>query len=312
MQISYVVFEIPSNLLIARVRPSIYLSALCVIWGGVGAAMAATNNWKQLAAVRFCLGVVEAGFAPGVAFYLSSWYKRYEVARRFAVYYTATAISGAFSGLLAGVITQNLNGARGLEGWRWLFLIEGVAASFVGLWSWMVLPDYPSTTKFLTPEERLLAAQRLAYDGLANTQGADGHMGEWKAVKMCFSDWRVWAFVVMVCNQSSRQGFEKKRADPQYMLCTGAQTIQYFVPTLIGALGWTGYTGQYFTIPLYACAFVFILAASFLADRFQNKPLFITIFAGFGCLCFIIIVAVSNNYVKCERLSIYYYHPEQR
>ncbi|OCF43599.1 hypothetical protein I317_02490 [Kwoniella heveanensis CBS 569] len=114
--ISYVVFEIPSNLLIARVRPSLYLSGLCVIWGGVAALMGATHNWQQLAGVRFALGVLEAGFAPGVAFYLSSWYKRYELASRFSIYYTATAVSGAFSGLLAGLITQHLDGARGIEG----------------------------------------------------------------------------------------------------------------------------------------------------------------------------------------------------
>ena len=101
--------------------------------------MAATNNWKQLAAVRFCLGIVEAGFAPGVTFYLSSWYKRYELSRRYSIYYTATAISGAFSGLLAGLIvsskhtpvkvqnltafqTEHLDGRRGIKGWQWLFV----------------------------------------------------------------------------------------------------------------------------------------------------------------------------------------------
>jgi len=100
--------------------------------------MAATHNYRQLAGVRFCLGVIEAGFAPGVAFYLSSWYRRYELASRFALYYTATAISGAFSGLIAGLIvspfrvdggvftndvkTEHLNGRRGLQGWQWLFV----------------------------------------------------------------------------------------------------------------------------------------------------------------------------------------------
>jgi hypothetical protein len=137
--------------------------------------------------------------STGVAYFLSSWYKKYEVARRFSIYYTATAVSGAFSGLLAGVITKHLDGARGISGWRWLFIIEGAGATFCGLWAWMILPDYPSTTKFFTPEERLLAAQRLAYDGLANAQGAEGHIGEWAACKLMFKDFRVWVFVVLVC-----------------------------------------------------------------------------------------------------------------
>jgi MFS family permease len=105
--------------------------------------MAATRNWKQLAAVRFVLGFVESGFAPGIAFYLSSWcvlsfpfssktlvtkyanfsrYRRYELATRFAIYYTAVAVAGGLSGLLAGVITEYLDGARGIDGWRWLFV----------------------------------------------------------------------------------------------------------------------------------------------------------------------------------------------
>ena len=72
--VSYVIFEIPSNLILARVRPSLYLSGLAVAWGGIAACMAATNNWRQLAGVRFALGIIEAGFAPGIAFYLSCWY----------------------------------------------------------------------------------------------------------------------------------------------------------------------------------------------------------------------------------------------
>jgi hypothetical protein len=117
-------------------------------------------------------------------------------------------------------------------------LPEGVASSVAGIivFCIRVLPDYPATTKWLSEEERVLAAQRLAYDGIGHTQGAAAHVGEWEACKMCFKDWRSWVFVFL------------------YMLCTGAQTMQYFVPTLVGALGWTGAVGQYHTIPVYASA----------------------------------------------------------
>jgi len=72
--------------------------------------------------VRVALGFMEAGFAPGVTFYLSSWYRRYEISRRFAWYFTAVTFAGALSGLLAGAITQNLDSALGIRGWRWLFV----------------------------------------------------------------------------------------------------------------------------------------------------------------------------------------------
>lgn len=162
-----------------------YLSGLCFIWGVVAACMGAVQNWKELAAVRLILGITEAGFAPGVAFYLSSWYKKHELAKRFAIYYTATAVSGAFSGLLAGVITQHLDGALGIRGWRWLLIIEGAASSFAALFTWKILPDWPGTTMWLTPEERFLASQRLAYDDIADTQGeAGGHTGHLAAAAM--------------------------------------------------------------------------------------------------------------------------------
>ena len=91
---------------------------------------------------------------------------------------------------------------------------------------WFFMPDYPNNTMWLSPEERLLAAQRLAYDGLANTQGAHGRIGEWEATKMAFKDWRTWFLSFTVA------------------MNLGAQTILYFAPTLVGALGWTSWQGQ--------------------------------------------------------------------
>lgn len=88
------------------------------------------------------------------------------------------------------------------------------------------MADWPSTTHWLTPEERLLAAQRLAYDGLGNTQGAHGKVGEMTALRMAVSDWRTWIIALL------------------YAFVTGAQTIQYFIPTLVASFGWSGWEGQ--------------------------------------------------------------------
>ncbi|CAI7602804.1 unnamed protein product [Penicillium manginii] len=278
--VSYVIFEVPSNMIIARVRPSLYLCGLALLWGVVAASMAATRNWKQLAAVRFVLGFVESGFAPGIAFYLSSWYRRYELATRFAIYYTAVAVAGGLSGLLAGVITEYLDGARGIDGWRWLFIIEGCGSSFVGCILWFFMADYPSNTRWLTPEEQLLASQRLAYDGLGNTQGAHGRVSEKEALKMVVKDWRTWTLALL------------------YALVTGAQTIQYFIPTLVKSFGWKDWQGQYHTIPPYACAVVFILVFCFVADHFKNKAYFISLFSGIGTIFFIVVCANSNDTVR--------------
>ncbi|KAL0062051.1 hypothetical protein AAF712_011129 [Marasmius tenuissimus] len=277
--VSYVLFEVPANMLLTRVRPSLYLSVLCFLWGGVAACLAAGNSWQSLAGIRFVLGVVEAGFAPGVAFYLSSWYKRHELAKRFSIYYTATAVSGAFSGLLAGVITDRLKFARGIHGWQWLLLIEGVGSCFVALFTWKILPDWPSTTKWLTPEERFVAIRRLELDGIGNTQAgaAPSHS---ESLMMALKDWRVYYLAVM------------------YMLATGSQTIQYFIPTLVGQLGYTGYDKQYMTIPIYMVALVCILGFCFTSDIRKERGNYVSLAALLAGISFIITVAVDNKHAK--------------
>jgi len=123
--VGYVVFEAPSNTILVRWRPSRYLPLIMVIWGGLTCTMAAIKTYHHLIVLRIFVGILESGFAPGILLIISSWYKPEEQAKRFAVYISAAILSGAFGGLLAGAITGGLEGAHGLRGWRWLFIIEG-------------------------------------------------------------------------------------------------------------------------------------------------------------------------------------------
>lgn len=92
------------------------------LWGIATCCMAAVRTYGQLVALRTIVGVLEAGFAPGILLILSSWYKKNEQAKRFALYISAAVLSGAFGGILAGAITGGLEGAHGIRGWRWLFV----------------------------------------------------------------------------------------------------------------------------------------------------------------------------------------------
>lgn len=98
-----------------------------IIWGALVCCMAATRDYHHLVVLRIFVGVFEAGFAPGILLIISSWYKKEEQSKRFAIYISAAVLSGAFGGLLAGAITDGLEGAHGIRGWRWLFIVEGVA-----------------------------------------------------------------------------------------------------------------------------------------------------------------------------------------
>lgn len=119
--VTYVVFEVPSNLILAKTRPSIFLATIMTLWGVVTCCMAKVETYGQLVALRVIVGVLEAGFAPGVLLILSSWYKKAEQSKRFGVYISAAVLSGAFGGLIAGAITDNLEGRYGIRGWRWLY-----------------------------------------------------------------------------------------------------------------------------------------------------------------------------------------------
>jgi MFS family permease len=118
--------QLPSNLLLTRVRPSIYLGMVMTLWGVISTSQAAAHSFGGLLAARICLGVVEAPFFPGAIMLMSSWYTRAELTYRIAWFYAGSSLANMFGGLLAAGVLNNLDGVHGISGWRWLFIIEGV------------------------------------------------------------------------------------------------------------------------------------------------------------------------------------------
>jgi MFS family permease len=119
-QIAYIVFSVPSNMLLARMRPSLYIPGIMFLWGIVVAAKAAIRTPAQLWGLRFALGALEAGFSPAVFHIFSMWYRRQEQGKRFMVFWLAGILGSAFGGILAGAIASGLDGRHGIPGWRWL------------------------------------------------------------------------------------------------------------------------------------------------------------------------------------------------
>lgn len=120
----YLALQIPSNILLTRVRPSIYLPGCMAAWGIVSGLTATVHDFKGLILTRFFLGFVEAPYFPGSLFLLSTWYTRKELALRTSILYAGSLLAGGFGGLVSAGIQYGLNGVRGLESWRWLFIIE--------------------------------------------------------------------------------------------------------------------------------------------------------------------------------------------
>lgn len=194
--VTYVVFEPPSNMLLVRFKPSIYLPFLMVCWGALTCVMAAIQDFKHLVALRILVGIFEAGFAPGVLLIISSWYKRDEQSKRFGIYMSAAILSGAFGGLLAGAITGGMEGAGGLRGWRYLFLIEGLATIVWAIISYFILFDFPANTARLTERERSIAIARLRDGGVQTHAQGEERMGKGKSFRLAILDWRTIGFIL--------------------------------------------------------------------------------------------------------------------
>ncbi|KAM0494984.1 hypothetical protein ACHAP8_008362 [Fusarium lateritium] len=193
--VGYLLMQLPSNLILTRLRPSLYLSASCCLWGVVSTCNAGAQTFTHLVVIRFFLGFVEAPFFPGAVFLMSSWYTRAELTRRIAWLYSGNALANMFGGVLGAAILGDMDGAHGKAGWRWLFIIEGVAAIGFSLIAMFILPNYPHTTKWLTEEERAFAAWRLAQD--INEVDAYGENTVWDGVKMAVRDYRLYLFVLL-------------------------------------------------------------------------------------------------------------------
>ncbi|KAG6361410.1 hypothetical protein INS49_009637 [Diaporthe citri] len=284
--VGYVVFEVPSNMILARTKPSVFLPTIMFLWGCVTIAMAWVPNYKALIGLRIVVGVLEAGFAPGVLLTLSSWYKPNEQAKRFGVYISAAILSGAFGGLIAGAIEDGLDGVHGLPGWKWLFIVEGAATAGFSIVSSFLLLDFPENTKRLTDSERQLAIKRLAY-GRPNTQGHEEKLGHVAALKRSIVDWRTWVFVV------------------GYMAIVGSSTLSYFYPTLVQGLGYSGSVTQYMTVPIYIAAFVCTFFNSIFMDRVpQYRGLSLAVWMSVAMICSIVTCAVYNFHARYALLVI--------
>lgn len=161
--VGYMLFQVPSNLILQRWGARRLISTLMVVWGFCSMGMVLVKTVGQFYALRFFLGLAEAGFFPGVVLFLTYWFPARQRAQAVSLFMTATAISGVFGGPLSGALLD-LNGRHGVAGWQWLFLIEAAPAILLGAVTWFALPDRPSQARWLTPDESGWLEQELARD----------------------------------------------------------------------------------------------------------------------------------------------------
>jgi MFS transporter, ACS family, tartrate transporter len=161
--IGYSMFEVPSNLILARMGARVWIARIMITWGILATGMMFVHGPISFYVLRFLLGIAEAGFFPGIIFYLSEWFPSEARARAVARFMTAIPISGVIGGPISGALL-GLNGWLELRGWQWLFLLEGVPAVILGVAVLLYLPDRPERAVWLHPEQRTWLLERLSLE----------------------------------------------------------------------------------------------------------------------------------------------------
>ncbi|KAI0876511.1 allantoate permease [Hypoxylon argillaceum] len=273
--VGYLLMQLPSNLLLTRVRPSVYLGMAMTIWGVISTAQAATRSFGGLLAARFFLGFAEAPFFPGAIFLMSSWYTRGELAYRIAWFYSGSSLSNAFGGLIGAGVLSNLSGAHGIAGWRWLFIIEGIITIGVAIVAAFVLPNYPSNTNWLTPEEQAYAQWRLV-DDTGDADVADS-ISVKEGVKMAFKDPRLYLFTLL------------------QHLSILSQAFQYFFPSIVKTLGFGTIETLLLTAPVWILTFLVSLAVTYTSGRFADRSIHIICLMSVAIIGNIIAISTLNT-----------------
>jgi ACS family tartrate transporter-like MFS transporter len=259
--VSYTLLEVPSNLVLARVGARRWIGRIMLSWGLVSIAMAFVRDAPTFYVLRFLLGAAEAGFFPGIIYYLTHWFPARERAGAVALFMTGTAIAGVIGGPISSALLL-LDGLGGLSGWQWLFIVEGVPAVLLAPVVWRRLDERPADAQWLTPAERGWLVSTLEAEAVA--MPARGHrLGEalssarlWllAAVYFCIvlafygvsfwlpqivqsqSDWPSWgvALVASVPYVVAAVGMVGVGARSDR---TGERRWHVAVPALVGALG---------------------------------------------------------------------------
>jgi sugar phosphate permease len=232
--VGYFLFEVPSNLLLQRFGARVWIARIMIVWGVVSSSMMLVTGARSFYALRFLLGAAEAGFFPGVIFYLTHWYPRAYRSRTVSIFMISAVVSFVVGSPLSGWLMDRPQ--FGLASWQWLFLVEGVPSLVLGLVVLAVLPDGPRRARWLTTEESSWLDARLA------TERSEQERAEHLTLKQAFTDPRILLLSLIY-----------------FLSVVGAYGLDFYSPTLLSqafpdvtksTLGWIAAIPPLLTIPV--------------------------------------------------------------
>ncbi|KAI0482072.1 MFS transporter [Xylariaceae sp. FL0804] len=263
--LAYALFEVPSNWVLKhRVRPSVWLAALLACWSALTLGFAGVRDYPTLVVLRVLIGAFEAGFFPGIVYLITIWYPYDARSVRIALVIAFCNLAGAFGGAVAYGVGQHLDGARGLAGFRWLFLVEGAVSMLSVLPALLVLPDYPAVAgRWLSAADRRLAEERVVARGGGHSRE---HASRRETLETFFGPRMLAHYLAYVANVVTQGSFT------------------FFTPTIVTGLGYQSIEAQLLTVPPWVVGFVVAIVLSFSADHFDARGWHISIISLIGGL----------------------------
>ncbi|KAH7121713.1 major facilitator superfamily domain-containing protein [Dactylonectria macrodidyma] len=277
--ISYILFEIPANLLCKWMGPGWFLPTTTLLFGLTSLGTAFVTTMPQLSGVRFLLGIFEAGILPGIAYYLSRWYRRAELVFRFGLYIVMAPLAGAFGGLLASAILS-FDHFGSLQRWRMIFAVEGIITIALALISFAVLTDRPATARWLSEKEKNLAIARVESERIG-TAVLD-KMDTTKLLRGVLSPITLSTSFVCLLTNITVQG------------------LAFFLPTIIRTiyLQKTTVQQQLYTVPPYMVGVFFTLLFSLISWRIDRRQILFILCAPMCMVGFCMFLGSENSAVR--------------
>lgn len=252
--IGYVLFEVPSNLLLAKFGARKTFVRIMLLWGAASVSMMWISDPVHFYVLRFLLGVFEAGFFPGIVLYLTYWYPPLRRASVLSYFFAGVAVAGILGGLISGWIMRDMAGVWGLKGWQWMFAIEGSPALLLAAIARFYLKDYPEEANWLSKAEKSRIAANL------EAGGGRAHGGAGRSLSAALGNLRVYLFSI-----------------PYFAVTAGALTLSFWMPLMIRDFGVTDVmmVSLYSVIP-YTIGAIGVILLARCADRSGRHSVFFT------------------------------------
>lgn len=273
--IGYVVFAVPSNIVLSRIGARLWIAILMVSWGIFSTCLMFTRTPEQFYLFRFLTGVAEAGFFPGMTYYFTQWFPGERRGQVMALFMAAVPLSGVFGGPISGWIMTTLNtGQMGLAGWEWLFLLYGIPTILLGISVVWFMPNNFRAAKFLTDTEKQLIAQELEAENKVKNEDCDNN----STLGFLKSSW-VWYFCMVY-----------------FFIEMGEYAIGFWMPSIIQSSGMENlnHVGLLSAIPYLAACIVMIYVGRS-ADRRNERRWHLIIPMLVGMVGLVLAARFSDN-----------------